>query len=338
MSEVMTRPQQQPSGALAIKRSLEQMATQFKDALPNHITPEKFQRVVLTVVNMSPELVRADKTSLLSACMKCAADGLVPDGRDAALVVFGGKVQYIPMYAGLMRRARNSGSISSISAHVVYERDHFEYRLGDDEAIEHRPVMGEDRGKLVAAYAIARFKDGSIQREVMTAADMAKVRKASRSGSGSSSPWTAWEDGMWRKSVIKRLAKYLPLDADVDGLIRHDNAVEAPVRAVETPDVTLEHETAGVDDFEAAASGVILDADAPDFTAADAKLFESISKQVTKATTPDAIHAIRESADYKAASDEVKGALNAVFRDGLRRVEGDDDGFPGVVTPRSEAA
>ena len=250
MSDRQLTPAQE--GALVIKKKLEQMATQFRDALPSHITPEKFQRVVLTVVNMSPDLAKADKTSLLSACMKCAADGLVPDGRDAALVVFGGKVQYMPMYAGLMRRARNSGEISSISAHVVYEKDHFTYCLGDDESIEHKPALGAERGKMVAVYAIARFKDGSIQREVLTAADVEKVRKSSRSSNGG--PWTQWPDQMWRKTAIRRLSKYLPLDADMDKLLRRDDEAERP--ANDAPTVILEHD-AGVDSFEAAASGVI---------------------------------------------------------------------------------
>jgi recombination protein RecT len=265
MSDRQMTPAQQ--GAVAIKQSLEKMALQFRDALPSHISPERFQRVVMTVVNMSPDLARADKTSLLSACMKCAADGLVPDGRDAALVVFNGKVQYMPMYAGLMRRARNSGAIASISAHVVHEKDAFTYQLGDEEAIHHTPAMGE-RGKMIAVYAIARFKDGSIQREVLTATEVEKVRKVSRSGSGNSSPWTQWPDQMWRKTAIRRLSKYLPLDADMDKLLRRDEEVaDAPKPVSGT--TTLDHDPVGVDGFEAAASGVIVDAEATPVVDAD---------------------------------------------------------------------
>jgi len=85
------------------------MTGEFRNALPSHIKPEKFQRVVMTVVQQNPDLMGADRRSLLASCLKCAADGLIPDGREAALVIFKTKineqwvsaVQYMPMLAGI---------------------------------------------------------------------------------------------------------------------------------------------------------------------------------------------------------------------------------------------
>lgn len=227
------------------KQQLTAMSGQFGVALPSHIKPEKFQRVVLTVVQSNPDLMAADRQSLFDSCIKCASDGLIPDGREAALTVFntkvkvGGqdkwikKVQYIPMFTGIQKRVRNSGLIDSIQSHVIYENDDFVWTQGFNESIEHKPLFPGDRGKPVGAYAIAKFKDGSIQFEVMDVNSINKIKDASKSGKFG--PWVDWWDEMARKSVFKRLAKWLPLDADVDDLIDYDNSVERPETETVTP-------------------------------------------------------------------------------------------------------
>lgn len=182
-------------------------------ALPAHIKPEKFERVVMTVLNQTPDLLNCDRLSLFTACTKCAQDGLVPDGREAALVPFKGQVQYMPMVYGLIKRTRQSGELASLSAHVVYENDTFDYALGDDEHIDHKPTMQPDRGQIIAAYAIAKLKDGTVQREVMTVAEIEEVRNVSRAKNAG--PWTQWFGEMARKTVVRRLCKYLPLSAEL---------------------------------------------------------------------------------------------------------------------------
>lgn len=152
----------------------------------------------------------------MAACTNAAKDGLILDGKEAALVPFGKVVQYIPMVAGLLKKARNSGDISSIAAHVVYEQDDFTYVLGDDEHIHHAPKFG-NRGKLIAVYAIARLKDGSVQREVMDSDAVMAIAEQSKN-KAQYNPKTGKNYGeWWRKTVIRRISKYLPSSSDKDG-------------------------------------------------------------------------------------------------------------------------
>lgn len=236
------------------------MTREFRKALPSHIAPEKFQRVVMTVVQQNPDLMKADRQTLLASCLKCAADGLIPDGREAALVIFSNKVQYMPMLAGLQKRVRNSGEIASVQAHIIYENDHFVWRQGLDEHIEHTPLFPGHRGKAIGAYAIAKFKDGSDpQFEVMDVEAIERVRSVSRGKNGG--PWAQWWDEMARKTVFRRLSKWLPMDAEVDELLRRDDEIEAVpygkeagpdpvVTAVPSKLDALEHVDDGVDRFE----------------------------------------------------------------------------------------
>jgi len=234
-----------------IRAQLVAMTPEFKNALPSHIKPEKFQRVVMTVVQQNPGLLNADRRTLFASCIKCAADGLIPDGREAALVMFGSTVQYMPMLAGIQKRVRNSGEIASVQAHVIYENDKFLIRRGLTETIEHEPLFPGDRGKAIGAYAVAKFKDGSDPVfEVMDVAAIEKVRKVSRSGA--KGPWVDWWDEMARKTVFRRLSKWLPMDAETDVLMTRDDEIGDTQESVAAP-------TIDADEFEAASAGKVVE-------------------------------------------------------------------------------
>lgn len=227
--------------AKTLREQLTRMAPDFATALPSHIKPERFQRVVMTVVQQQPDLLMADRQSLLGACLKCAADGLVPDGREAALVIFNAKdgerwikkAQYMPMMGGILKRIRNSGEIASVQAHIIYKNDRFVVRRGLNETIEHEPKFPGDRGEMIGAYAVAKFKDGSDPVfEIMDVDELNKVAAASRSkGSG---PWKDWREEMCRKTVFRRLAKWLPMDAETEELYRRDDQNGAPTALPQT--------------------------------------------------------------------------------------------------------
>ena len=208
----------------AMRGTLTTMSNEFEAALPPQISVDKFIRTTITAVQMNPDLLQADRKSLLGTCMKAAQDGLMLDGREAAPVIFGGKngktVQYMPMVGGILKKIRNSGELASISAQVAYSKDHFDYELGDDEKIVHKPSLDSDRGQPIAVYAIAKTKDGAVYREVMSVDDVEKVRKSSRAGQYG--PWKDWWDEMAKKTVIRRIAKRLPSSADVDAVMQAD--------------------------------------------------------------------------------------------------------------------
>lgn len=220
--------------AQGVVGDVQRMEKQFALALPDHVSPEKFVRVVMTAINTNPDLQKADRQSVLAAAMKCAQDGLMPDGREAALVVYntkgkdpetgkdvwGKRAQYLPMIAGVLTKVRRSGELLTINAHVVYEKDAFSYTLGDEERIEHQPYLEGERGKPIAVYAVAKTKDGGVYREVMSVAQVEQVRAVSKAkGNG---PWVDWWDEMARKSVLHRLSKRLPMSTDLQQVFRRD--------------------------------------------------------------------------------------------------------------------
>ena len=204
----------------AVRLTLVKMQPEFAAALPPQIPAERFVRTVMTAVQLEPKLLWADRKSLLSSCMRAAQDGLMLDGREAALVTYGDKVQYLPMVGGILKKLRQSGQLLSISANVVYEKDEFDYELGDEERIKHKPFLG-DRGRPIAVYAVARTTEGGIYREVMSVGEVESIRNRSRAGKDG--PWkTNWSE-MARKTVIRRICKRLPSSSDLDSVLLADN-------------------------------------------------------------------------------------------------------------------
>lgn len=205
-----------------VRTQLTQMGPEFRKVLPDHVTAEKFERVTLTALQRTPELLACDRKSLFESVMACAQDGLIPDGREAALTKFGNKVAYMPMIAGILKKVRQSGELSTITAQVVYWADDFKYWIDDQgEHLEHRPEVFGDPGEPKAVYAMARTNDGGVYIEVLRMSDVQKIKSSSRGSN--SGPWVQWFDQMARKSAIRRLAKRLPMSTDLESVINRDD-------------------------------------------------------------------------------------------------------------------
>jgi recombination protein RecT len=222
MTEPLKKPQTKALAPIdEIRGSIARMEGEFAKTLPSHIDVKKFMRVTMTAIQNNPSILGADRSSLYSACMKAAQDGLLPDGREAALVPYGQTVQYMPMIGGLLKKARNSGEIASINAVMVYTGDEFEYWIDErGEHIKHKPNLDTDRGQKRLVYATAQTKDGGVYIEVMTQEQVMAVRNVSRSKGG---PWSGpFEDEMWRKTALRRLTKRLPSSTDLDQTLKLD--------------------------------------------------------------------------------------------------------------------
>ena len=84
---------------------------------------------------------------IMEGVIRAGRDGLICDGREAALVPYGKDLQYIQMISGLIKMAFNTGKIKSISAEVVYDNDPFDFQLGDNAFIDYKKLLKGDRGE-----------------------------------------------------------------------------------------------------------------------------------------------------------------------------------------------
>lgn len=207
-----------------VRGILTKLESEFAKVLPEHISTERFTRVVITALQNSPNLLSLDRTSLFGACMLAAYDGLLPDGKEAALVPFKGRIKYSPMVWGIVKKIRNSGELKSVIANLVHEKDQFEYWTDDSgEHIKHRPNIFSDRGKMVGGYSMMRLKDDTVQIEVMSAQQLKDVQDCSPSSNG---PWSGpFADEMRKKTIIRRLAKKCPMSSEIEAVITRDDDI-----------------------------------------------------------------------------------------------------------------
>lgn len=224
----MNQPAQMPQGQLSpyqeIEGSLASMQGDLASTLPSHIKPDAFQQVALTAIQNDPALLNADRQSLFNSLKKAAQDGLLPDGREGALIMFKNRAQWMPMIGGVLKKIRQSGELASITAQIVHQSDQFDYWIDDDgEHLRHRPSFSDDRGAVRLVYALAKTKQGSVYIEVMTYQDVEKVRGASRSKNGG--PWVTWWEQMAKKSAMHRLAKRLPLSPEIMTVVQRDESL-----------------------------------------------------------------------------------------------------------------
>ncbi len=167
-------------------------------------------------------LASADRSSLYLAIKKAAGDGLMPDNREAALVVYGNQVQYQPMVQGLVKLARQSGEIESIGAYIVYDQDEFIYRVGIDAIPQHQ-AGGENgwfsskRGEPIGVWAYVKLKTGDYLEPVMLTKDrIDRIAKRSKIAKNyDPKQGLDWEE-FWKKAAIRNILKYAPKSTQLE--------------------------------------------------------------------------------------------------------------------------
>jgi recombination protein RecT len=198
------------------------MSKQFEKALPSVITPERFTRIALTALSSTPQLMNCDRNSFLGALMQAAQLGLEPNTPlgQAYLIPFKNnkkgitECQFQIGYKGLIDLAYRSGDMASIQAYCVYKNDDFDYELGLDPVLKHKPAKS-NRGKLEYVYAVFKLQNGGNGFEVMSVDDINQhARKYSQGFNSSYSPWKSNFDEMAKKTVLKRVLKYAPIKTD----------------------------------------------------------------------------------------------------------------------------
>ncbi len=212
-------------------------------ALPRHVTPERLIKTMLVAANRTPSLLQCTQASILETINRAAELGLDLSGTlgEAYPVPFGGQCQLVIGYRGFAKLAWQSGEIEYIEAEVVYQNDKFVYRKGMNGTLEFEPLFTGDRGKPIGAYALVRMKGGGCPRDFMSVDQIEAVRQ--KAPSRNSAPWKEHWGEMAKKTVFRRVAKWLPLSTEkfvrameVDNDDPHDtdalDAATAPERGV----------------------------------------------------------------------------------------------------------
>lgn len=195
----------------------------FSDAIQGFFTIDankrRFVQSIVNALTKNPALQKCDKMSFFGCMMQAASFGLEFNGRDIHPIPYGTTCTLVIDYKGLATLAMRSDKVSKVEAFEVYANDHFRLVNGEVEHIVDDPWG--DRGDLVGFYAICQFKDGVKKYEVMSKKEVDAVRERSRAKN--SGPWATDYIQMGRKTVFKRLSKWLPVTPQLQEAIAKDD-------------------------------------------------------------------------------------------------------------------
>lgn len=231
---------------------IRRMRDEFERALPKNVDADTYVRNSITTVRKNKKLMEADPLSILGALMTAAQLGLQPGPlQHFHLIPFGKdevQAKLILGYQGVMDLVYRSAKVIKIQPRIVYEKDFFQIEYGSDEKIVHKPFLGGDRGVATDYYASAQMSNGAAAFDWMSRKQVEAHRDEFRMNRRTDSPWTKNFDAMALKTVVLKLAKYLPKSVEnialdqattVDGSVRTDISFES---APETTSVFVESE------------------------------------------------------------------------------------------------
>ena len=215
----------------------------LRSLLPQAMTVDKFQAIVVAAVADNMDLLDCDRGSLLKACLNAAELGLSLNknmGEADILKVWDGRMkknvaQFRPRYKGLMKLALQAGEVLKIESRLVYAKDVFEVEQGIDPRIIHKHGLS-DRGEKIGAYCVWKLKNGESQFEIMSKEEILAIRDRSSSKTKDGTivgPWKTDEAEMWRKTVVRRASKYMPLSTEAQRAVMVDNQAEGIIEADE---------------------------------------------------------------------------------------------------------
>lgn len=231
--------------SMSISELIKAMEPEIKKALPEVITPERFTRMALSALNTTPKLKECTQMSFLAALMNAAQLGLEPNTPlgQAYLIPYNNKgtmeCQFQIGYKGMIDLSYRNPQMQIIQAQAVYGNDEFEYELGLNPKLVHRPAVGE-RGEVKLFYGLFKLTNGGFGFEVMSKNDIDNfAREYSKAFDSSFSPWKNNYIGMAKKTVIKQALKFAPLKADFRRALSNDETIKNEI-AIDMGEVQCE--------------------------------------------------------------------------------------------------
>lgn len=217
----MTTTAVEKASRTEIQRLIEDNKVKIGQLLPDHVDVTRFVKSALLAVSRNPFLATCTPKSIFTAVLNAAELGLdfTPAKGHAYLVPYKNEASFMPGYRGMIDLARRSGVVRRIESVIVHRNDTFDLIKGLNPNLIHKPVIDGDAGEMIGAYAIAWFNDGETQYEYMTKRQIDDIRKRAKTDI----VWKSDYEEMARKTVVRRLFKYLPCSPDVEKALEYDS-------------------------------------------------------------------------------------------------------------------
>jgi recombination protein RecT len=228
---------------LALREHFEKHGKELGTHLSGALTPKMLLNISINCIAGNYQLQQCDPLSIWRCVVTFAEWQLHPNPATGLcyMVPYKGKAQPQLGYRGMIELARRSGLVTNVEARVIYQADRFKVAFGFNPVLEHVPHIGSGRGDPIGAYAQARLSISDLPHvEVMSIDEIEAIRLGSPSAE--SPAWVKTPDEMRRKTVVRRMMKYLSLSPELAEHLSKDadeahDIVDAEVVEPERPPV-----------------------------------------------------------------------------------------------------
>ena len=223
------------------------MKKKLEAAAGNLMNPDRMLALVARSVRSTPRLLQCSPESVIGAMLASASLGLEPNTpqQQAFLIPYKARKQIDGQWQdvyecqfqigarGYITLAYRSGYVESIQASAIHEHDVFEHMMGSESFLKFAKTL-RDPGQIIGAFCFTRLKGGGEAATVLPIAEIYKARdrsetfkalvrgvqeakndkdRAKAQAKLDETPWVMFEDDMATKTVIKKHAKQLPIQA-----------------------------------------------------------------------------------------------------------------------------
>lgn len=229
-----------------LKEAFDKSLPTLQRAATKALPADRVIGMVISAASRNPKLLECTMPSIIQASMIATELGLQPSAQLGECYLIprkNKKVSPVRMeadfqlgYRGMLTLMRRSGMLGPVSAHLVFKGEQFEVELGMESRLKHvpdlkaRPIISgpkEAAEYVEYVYAVARFQEGGAQFEVMSREEVEAIRnKHSEASRYNAGPWFDHWGEMAKKTVLRRLAKYLPMSSEASRAIAIDGASE----------------------------------------------------------------------------------------------------------------
>ena len=224
--------QKNPASGQSFAAVLQTMRPQIAMALPRHMNPDRVTRLALTEFRKNSALGECAPETVLGAIVMLSQLGLEIGVLGQAYLVpyYNSKArrkecQGIPGWQGIVELINRSGR-GTIWSGAVYDGDYFDYELGSDPFVKHKPGDAHGLGEILYTYAVGKAKGAEIPIiEVWSSARLKTHRDRNNKVGDSHYSYKNWE--MYaRKVPLLQVSKYMPKSVELQTALDLEGASE----------------------------------------------------------------------------------------------------------------
>ncbi len=192
--------------------SLEKQAA----ALPKDFNKQRFVQNCMTVLqDGQADFSKCDSRSVIRTLMKASYLGLDFFNGECYAIPYGTQCQFQTDYKGEIKLCKrySSNPIQDIYAKVVREDDLFEEAIENGKQYVNFRPRAFNNGEILGAFAVVLYKDGAMTYDTMSKEDIEHTRQTF-SKAANSKAWKESYGEMCKKTVLRRLCKWIDLNFD----------------------------------------------------------------------------------------------------------------------------